>query len=78
MLRAEVDRRGPALKALPREVRPDGKLTRELAAQRRLRLRPICATFDEIQNAIMHPIYGPQIIDDLAYVSGWAASWASS
>jgi S-DNA-T family DNA segregation ATPase FtsK/SpoIIIE len=66
-LRAEVDRRGPALKALPREVRPDGKLTRELASQRRLRLRPICATFDEIQNATMHPRYGPQITEDLAY-----------
>jgi S-DNA-T family DNA segregation ATPase FtsK/SpoIIIE len=66
-LRAEVDRRGPALKALPREVRPDGKLTRELAEQRRLRLRPIGAIFDEIQNATMHPSYGPQIIDDLAY-----------
>ena len=63
-----MDRRGPALKALPREVRPDGKLTRELAAQRRLRLRPICATFDEIQNAIMHPSYGAQITEDLAYV----------
>ena len=68
MLRAEVDRRGPMLKSLPREVRPDGKLTRELAGQRRLRFRPIVATFDEIQNAIMHPKYGPQIIDDLAYV----------
>ena len=68
MLRAEVDRRGPALKALPREVRPDGKLTRDLATQRRLRLRPIVATFDEIQNATMHPTYGAQIIDDLAYV----------
>jgi S-DNA-T family DNA segregation ATPase FtsK/SpoIIIE len=68
MLRAEVDRRGPLLKSLPREARPEGKLTRELAAQRRLRLRPILATFDEIQNAIMHPKYGPQIIDDLAYV----------
>jgi len=68
MLRAEVDRRGPMLKSLPREVRPDGKLTRELAARRRLRLRPIVATFDEIQNAIMHPTYGPRIIDDLAYV----------
>jgi S-DNA-T family DNA segregation ATPase FtsK/SpoIIIE len=67
-LRAEVDHRGPALKALPREVRPDGKLTRDLATQRRLRLRPICATFDEIQNATMHPKYGPQIIEDLAYV----------
>ena len=41
MLRAEVDRRGPVLKSLPREARPDGKLTRDLAAQRRLRLRPI-------------------------------------
>jgi DNA segregation ATPase FtsK/SpoIIIE, S-DNA-T family len=67
LLRAEVDRRGPLLKSLPREVRPDGKLTRELAAQRRLRLRPICATFDEIQNAIMHPTYGGQITEDLAY-----------
>ena len=68
LLRAEVDRRGPALKALPREVRPDGKLTRELASQRRLRLRPIAATFDEIQNAIMHPAYGAQIAEGLAYV----------
>jgi S-DNA-T family DNA segregation ATPase FtsK/SpoIIIE len=66
-LRAEVDRRAPALKALPREVRPDGKLTRDLAMQRRLRLRPIGAIFDEIQNATLHPKYGPQIIDDLAY-----------
>jgi len=68
MLRAEVDRRGPKLKSLPREMRPDGKLTRDLAAQRTRRLRPIMATFDEIQNAIMHPEYGPQITDDLAYV----------
>ena len=68
LLRAEVDRRGPALKALPREARPDGKLTRELAAQRQLRLRPIAATFDEIQNAIMHPTYGAQIAEGLAYV----------
>lgn len=66
-LRAEVDRRGPVLKALPREARPDGKLTRELASQRHLRLRPIVATFDEIQNAIMHPMLGPHIVDDLAY-----------
>ena len=68
LLRAEVDRRGPALKALPREVRPHGKLTRELASQRRLRLRPIAATFDEIQNAIMHPAYGAQIAEGLAYI----------
>jgi S-DNA-T family DNA segregation ATPase FtsK/SpoIIIE len=68
MLRAELDRRSGVLKTLPRQDRPDGKVTRELAAQRRLRLRPILATFDEVQNAIMHPDYGPQIIANLAYV----------
>jgi S-DNA-T family DNA segregation ATPase FtsK/SpoIIIE len=68
MLRAELDRRSGVFKKLPREARPDGKLTRDLAAQRALRLRPVLATFDEIQNAIMHPQYGPRITDDLAYV----------
>jgi S-DNA-T family DNA segregation ATPase FtsK/SpoIIIE len=68
LLRAEVDRRGPKLKSLPREVRPDGKLTRDLATQRKLGLRVIVATFDEVQNAIMHPDFGPRIADDLAYV----------
>lgn len=67
-LRAELDRRSAVLKTLPREARPDGKVTRELASQRHLRLRPILATFDEVQNAVMHPEYGPQIIDNLAYV----------
>ena len=68
MLCAEVDRRAATLKALPREVRPDGKVTRDLASQRKLRLRPIMAAFDEIQNAIMHPTYGPQIAEGLAYI----------
>jgi DNA segregation ATPase FtsK/SpoIIIE, S-DNA-T family len=68
MLRAELDRRSAVFKKLPREARPDGKLTRELAEQRRLGLRPILATFDEIQNATMHPVYGGQVVDDLAYV----------
>jgi S-DNA-T family DNA segregation ATPase FtsK/SpoIIIE len=67
LLRAELARRQELFKKLPREARPDGKLTRELAVRYR-RLRPILATFDEIQNAIMHPAYGAQIIDDLAYV----------
>jgi DNA segregation ATPase FtsK/SpoIIIE, S-DNA-T family len=68
LLRKELDRRSAAFKKLPREARPDGKLTRDLAAQRSLRLRPVLATFDEIQNAIMHPQFGQQIVDDLAYV----------
>jgi S-DNA-T family DNA segregation ATPase FtsK/SpoIIIE len=68
MLRAELDRRSAKFKTLPRDARPHGKITRDLASQRRLGLRPILATFDEVQNAIMHPRYGAQIADDLAYV----------
>ena len=68
MLRTELDRRSAVFKKLPREARPDGKLTRDLATQRKLGLRVIIATFDEIQNAIMHPGHGARIADDLAYV----------
>jgi DNA segregation ATPase FtsK/SpoIIIE, S-DNA-T family len=66
LLRAELGHRQELFKTLPREARPDGKLTRELATRYR-RLRPILATFDEIQNGIMHPRFGGQIADDLAY-----------
>ncbi|MQA87259.1 MAG: hypothetical protein GEV03_22180 [Streptosporangiales bacterium] len=67
-LRKELDRRSTVFKKLPREAKPDGKLTRELAAQRHLGLRPIEAIFDEVQNLIMHPDYGSKAADDLAYV----------
>jgi len=66
MLKAELVRRQKIFKALPREAKPDGKLTRELADDRRL--RPIVASFDEFQVAIQHPEYGPQIAADLAFV----------
>jgi S-DNA-T family DNA segregation ATPase FtsK/SpoIIIE len=68
LLRAELDRRSAAFKKLPREARPDGKLTRELAGQRTPGLRPVLAIFDEVQNLIMHPQSGSQAADDLAYV----------
>lgn len=67
LLRAELDRRSAAFKKLPREVRPDGKLTRELA-QAHKRLRPIVATFDEVQNLLMHPTFGSGATEDLGYV----------
>ena len=68
MLRAELDRRSDQLKKIPKEQRPDGKVTRELAAQTRLGLRPIVATFDEVQNLFMHPEFGKQAAEDAAYV----------
>ena len=67
-LRAELERRSGIFKKIPREQRPDGKLTRELAAKKSLRLRPIVAIFDEAQNLFMHAKYGAQAADDAAYV----------
>lgn len=68
LLKEELVRRQKTVKTLPREAWRDGKLTRELAADRRLRLRPILATFDEFQVAIQHPEHGAQIAADLAHV----------
>ncbi len=74
MLKAELVRRQKIFKALPREVRPDGKLTREMAAKDK-RLRPIVASFDEFQVAIQHPEYGAQIAADLAHVMRLARAY---
>jgi S-DNA-T family DNA segregation ATPase FtsK/SpoIIIE len=68
MLRRELERRSTVFKKVPKEARPDGKLTRELASQRSLKLRPIIAIFDEVQNVFMHPEHGKQAQDDAAYV----------
>ena len=67
MLRRDLERRSKIFKQLPREAKPDGKLTRELAQADR-RLRPIVAIFDEAQNPFQHPEYGPQFAADLAHV----------
>jgi DNA segregation ATPase FtsK/SpoIIIE, S-DNA-T family len=67
-LRSELDRRSAVFKKLPREAKPDGKVTRELAADRKLGLRPIVAIWDEVQNLFLHPKYGPIAVDDMAYV----------
>jgi S-DNA-T family DNA segregation ATPase FtsK/SpoIIIE len=68
MLRAELARRSAQLKKIPKEARPDGKVTRELAGKRSLGLRPIVCTIDECQNVFMHPQYGAQAADDAGYV----------
>ena len=68
MLRGELERRSGALKKVDKADRPDGKVTRELAGRRSLRLRPIVAIVDECQNVFMHPQLGAQAADDAGYV----------
>jgi len=58
LLRAEVMRRTERLKALPREVCPDKRVTRQIAGKRSLKLWPIVAIFDKAQNLFAHPEHG--------------------
>ncbi|WP_396230981.1 cell division protein FtsK, partial [Frankia sp. EI5c] len=59
-LRAEVVRRAAALKNLPKDLCPDGKVTRALANRRSLGLHLLVAFFDECQNLFTHPVYGEE------------------
>jgi DNA segregation ATPase FtsK/SpoIIIE, S-DNA-T family len=58
LLRAEIMRRTERLKALPRELCPDKRTTRQIAAKRSLKLHPIGCVIDEAQNLMAHPDYG--------------------
>ena len=49
ILRAELGRRSAKFKEVPKDQRPDGKVTRELAKKHR-RLRPLVCIIDECQN----------------------------
>ncbi|WP_018637623.1 P-loop NTPase family protein [Parafrankia elaeagni] len=59
-LRAEVVRRAAAMKNLPKDLCPDGKVTRALANRRSLGLHLLVAFFDECQNLFTHPVYGEE------------------
>jgi S-DNA-T family DNA segregation ATPase FtsK/SpoIIIE len=65
LLRAELEARSRVFGKLPKDAKPEGKITRELAARG---FRPKVAIFDEVQNLFMHPEHGEQAADDLAYV----------
>jgi S-DNA-T family DNA segregation ATPase FtsK/SpoIIIE len=56
MLWKEVERRTEILKKIPITERPDGDITREIAAK--YGLTPIVAIFDEIHNLFLHPEFG--------------------
>ena len=68
LLRAEIERRTERLKALPREVCPDKRVTREIAAKRRLKLWPIVCVIDEAQNLFSHDKYGKAAGDDATFI----------
>jgi S-DNA-T family DNA segregation ATPase FtsK/SpoIIIE len=68
LLRAEVMRRAAAMKALPRDLCPDKRITRQIADKRSLRLWPLLAVFDECQNLFAHSEYGKQAGEDAEFV----------
>jgi len=68
MLRRELDTRSRKLKALPKEQRPDGKITRDMARARSAHLYPLVCVIDECQNVFMHDRHGDQAKDDAGYV----------
>jgi S-DNA-T family DNA segregation ATPase FtsK/SpoIIIE len=68
LIRAEVERRAARLKKLDRVTCPDRKTTREIANKRSLRLWPLMAAFDEVQNLFGHEKYGKQAQDDATFI----------
>jgi S-DNA-T family DNA segregation ATPase FtsK/SpoIIIE len=68
LLKAEIARRTERLKALPREVCPDKRVTREIAARRSLKLWPIVCVVDEAQNLFGHEKYGKQAGEDATFI----------
>ncbi|GGP05456.1 cell division protein FtsK [Nonomuraea glycinis] len=68
LLRKEVMRRAAALKALPPDLCPDKKVTRQIADKRSLGLHPLVAIFDECQNLFAHAEYGDKAGEDAEFI----------
>jgi S-DNA-T family DNA segregation ATPase FtsK/SpoIIIE len=68
LLRAEIARRTERLRALPREVCPDKRTTRQIAAKRSLKLWPVACVIDEAQNLFSHEKYGRQAGEDATWI----------
>jgi S-DNA-T family DNA segregation ATPase FtsK/SpoIIIE len=68
LLRAEVGKRAERLRALDRTVCPDKRVTRQIAAQRSLRLSPVVCIIDEAQNLFGHPQHGKAAGADAEFV----------
>lgn len=59
----EMRRRYKVIKALPREVCPESKVTDALASDKSLKLHPVFWAFDETQVMFEHPTYGAEIAE---------------
>jgi len=68
LLRRELEQRTERLKALPREVCPDKRVTRQIAGKRSLRLWPVCCVIDELQNLFGHDRFGKTAAADAEYI----------
>ncbi|MEV1170725.1 cell division protein FtsK [Nonomuraea sp. NPDC049784] len=68
LLRKEVMRRSAALKALPADLCPDKRVTRQIADKRSLGLHPLVCIIDECQNLFAHPEYGDKAGDDAEFI----------
>ena len=68
LLRAEIGRRTERLRALPREVCPDKRVTREIGTKRSLKLWPLACIIDEAQNLFSHEKYGKQAGEDAVFI----------
>jgi S-DNA-T family DNA segregation ATPase FtsK/SpoIIIE len=68
LLRAEIMRRTERLKALPRDLCPDKRVTRQIAAKASLRLRPLVCIVDEAQNLFAHPDHGKAAGGDAEFI----------
>ncbi|MET9340290.1 cell division protein FtsK [Nonomuraea sp. NPDC003804] len=68
LLRKEVMRRSGALKALPPDLCPDKRVTRQIADKRSLGLHPLVCVIDECQNLFAHPEYGGKAGDDAEFI----------
>ncbi|WP_308441018.1 cell division protein FtsK [Catellatospora methionotrophica] len=62
-LRKELSRRADVIKGLPRELCPENKVTRELAARRELGLQILVCAIDECQELFSHPEFGKEAAD---------------
>jgi S-DNA-T family DNA segregation ATPase FtsK/SpoIIIE len=67
-LKAEIARRSGAMKKLPLDLCPDGKVTRELANRKSLGLHPLVMILDECQNLFTHPLFKAEAGELAEYV----------
>lgn len=60
-LHQDLTRRNKTLRALPRDICPEGKITPELASRKDLGLHPVVMFIDECQIAFEHPTHGKEL-----------------